>query len=76
MTFPRHKALMARWRVLPPAAMQLARIAAAIGIKPAPEAQPVQSAQDFMKTAAAAGLPVMNHRPDDPMLDFLDLPEA
>jgi hypothetical protein len=71
MTFPRLRALNARWRDVPPPAMQLARIAAALGLKPAPRPQK-QTAQEFMQSALAAGVPVIEGRPDDPMLAFLD----
>lgn len=73
MTFPRLRALNARWRDVPPAALQLARIAAALGLKP--EASKPQSAQDFMRSAQSMGMPVAHQRPDDPMLAFLDLPD-
>ena len=62
------------WQSVPPAAVQLKRIALALGI---PEPRPVQtsahSPQDALREAANAGLPIMEGRPDDPMLDFLDL---
>jgi hypothetical protein len=74
MTFPRHRALLARWREVPPAALQLARIAAAIGIKPSAQTAKPQTAQEFMQMAAKGGIPVLHGRPDDPMLAFLDLP--
>lgn len=57
--------------------MQLKRIALALGI---PEPHPVQtsaraprSPADALREAAAAGVPVMEGRPDDPLLDFLGL---
>lgn len=53
--------------------MQLKRIALALGI-PEPRVQtPARTPQEALREAAAAGLPVMEGRPDDPMLDFLDL---
>lgn len=72
MTFPRLRALNARWRAVPPAALQLARIASALGLKPVAAARP-QTTQEFMDAARATGMPVIEGRPDDPMLAFLDL---
>ena len=71
MTFPRWRALMARWRLMPPPALQLARIASAIGIAP-PRDQAPQTARELVSAAPALGLPVVEGRPDDPMLAFLD----
>jgi len=34
---------------------------------------PALTPQDALREAIAAGMPVMEGRPDDPMLDFLDL---
>ncbi len=66
--------LSLHWESVPPPAVQLKRIALALGI---PESKPRvhTSAQpeDVMREALAAGLPVMEGRPDDPLLDFLDL---
>lgn len=60
--------------MVPPAAVQLKRIALALGL---PDTRPVQTSahapQDVLREAAAAGFPVMEGRPDDPLLDFLDL---
>jgi hypothetical protein len=54
--------------------VQLRRIALFLGI---PDSKPVQTSartpQDALREAIAAGVPVMDGRPDDPMLDFLDL---
>ncbi|MBU3908864.1 MAG: hypothetical protein KKF85_03375 [Gammaproteobacteria bacterium] len=53
--------------------MQLKRIALALGI-PEPRVQTsTRTPQDALREAAAAGLPVSEGRPDDPLLDFLDL---
>jgi hypothetical protein len=58
---------------VPPAAVQLKRIALALGI-PEPRVQtPARNATEALREAAQAGLPVMEGRPDDPYLDFLDL---
>lgn len=57
--------------------MQLKRIALYLGL-PAPEpeksARRPKTAQEALRELAGAGLPVMEGRPDDPMLAFLDLP--
>lgn len=77
MTLPQANALTAYWQIVPPAAVQLARIALALGLPP-PASQPDKrrrlhtSAHDALREAAAAGIPVMQGRPDDPMLVFLD----
>jgi len=53
--------------------VQLKRIALALGI-PEPRVQTsTRTPQDALREAAAAGLPVSEGRPDDPLLDFLDL---
>jgi len=53
--------------------VQLKRIALALGI-PEPRVQTrALSAGAAMREAAHAGLPVMEGRPDDPLLAFLDL---
>jgi hypothetical protein len=53
--------------------VQLKRIALALGI-PEPRVQTrALTAPDALREAANAGLPVMEGRPDDPYLDFLDL---
>jgi hypothetical protein len=67
MTLPRLAALTRRWAEMPPAAVNLARIARFIGAAPAPAVQ-----QDLRAQARAAGIPLMEGRlPDDPMLGFL-----
>lgn len=61
---------------MPPPAVQLKRIALALGI---PEQKSVQtskqkpSLQSALSEAAAAGMPVFQGRPDDPMLDLIGL---
>lgn len=55
--------------------MQLQRIGLALGL-PATSAAvrtSAPTAQDALREAMAAGIPVTEGRPDDPMLDFLDL---
>lgn len=68
MTLPRLAALTRRWREMPPAAVQLARIGAVLGIKPAAASAPA----DPLAVAQAAGLPISGELPDDPDLAFLD----
>lgn len=76
MTLPQVDALSAFWANVPPPNVQLKRIAIALGI---PDATPARTsakpstAADAMRTALAAGLPVMEGRPDDPMLDLIGL---
>ncbi|MDP3139343.1 MAG: hypothetical protein Q8N17_23780 [Burkholderiaceae bacterium] len=60
---------------MPPASVQLKRISLALGL---PDTQPATAARsgkpvDAMREAMAAGLPVMEGRPDDPMLDLIGL---
>jgi len=76
VTLPMVQALNATWAHLPPPALALRRIGLALGVK-APDAPHKQSASPAgaIQEAQAAGLPVMQGRPDDPMLAFLDLPE-
>lgn len=72
MTLPQVNALAALWRHVPPPAVQLRRLALALGI-PEPKAQaPARSPQDALREAAQAGLPIVEGRPDDPLLAFLD----
>lgn len=73
MTLPQAYALTALWRSVPPAAMQLKRIALALGIPEPKVHTPAKTPGEAMREAMAAGLPVMEGRPDDPMLDLLDL---
>lgn len=73
MTLPQVSALARFWKIVPPAALQLKRIALALGI-PEPTVQTsTRTPQDALREAAHAGLPVQEGRPDDPLLDFLDL---
>lgn len=75
MTLPQVDALAAFWASVPPPAVQLKRIALALGIPdtaPPPKARSVKP-EDTLREAMAAGLPVMQGRPDDPMLDLIGL---
>ena len=59
---------------MPPASVQLKRISLALGLPDTtpPPARRV-SADEAMREAFAAGLPVQYGRPDDPMLDLIGL---
>lgn len=61
------------WLRVPPAALQLKRISLALGLSDTTVQTSTRKVNDVMREAAAAGLSVMDGRPDDPMLDFLDL---
>lgn len=84
---PMYLAMCRLWREIPPAATQLRRIAAFIGIKVDTRASdavqtserstPAATAstfEDFVGAAAQAGIPAFPGRPNDPMLDLIDLP--
>lgn len=79
MTLPQVYALDAYWHATPPAALQLRRIAQWLGIKdPPPKVQasakrPPPTPESAIQQAMAAGIPVFYGRPNDPMLDLLDL---
>lgn len=70
-------ALYKAWKEFPPPALALLRIGAALGIKP-PSPPPralgkAQGIQNVLSEVAAMGIPIMHGRPDDPMLELLDL---
>lgn len=76
MTLPQLDALSAFWASVPPAGVQLKRISLALGLpdtKAPQHAAGKTSADAAMRAAMAAGLPVMEGRPDDPMLDLIGL---
>jgi len=77
---PMYFALCDWWREVPPAAIQLRRIASFIGLKPdaqpgtprlAAATGPASSEQDVAMAAAMAGIPAFDGRPADPMLDLI-----
>lgn len=72
---PQADALGRHWESLPPPDVQLKRISLFLGLPDtAPKAEPKPGKPtDALREAMAAGLPVMEGRPDDPLLDFLDL---
>lgn len=76
MTFPRLRALNEAWLQVPPVAITLRRISSWLGL-PAPQshARPStpQRVEDVVKEVTTAGLPVMQGRPDDPMLALCGL---
>lgn len=83
---PMYLSMCRFWRDVPPAAVQLRRIASYIGLKPetrsanavqtsAPPAHATLSTTEEVAAAAAmAGLPVFPGRPNDPMLDLIHGP--
>lgn len=73
MTLPQVNALAALWAQVPPPALQLKRIALALGIPEPRVHTSARSPQEALREAAAAGLSVQEGRPDDPLLAFLDL---
>ena len=75
MTLSQVDALAAFWAAVPPPSVQLKRIALALGLPDtAPPPKPGKvSADDAMREAFASGLPVMEGRPDDPMLALVGL---
>lgn len=74
MTLPQSNALAKHWQSIPPPASQLKRISLFLGLPPSVAVQTsARSPEEAMREAMAAGLMVPEGRPDDPMLDFLDL---
>ena len=75
MTLPQLDRLAAFWQQVPPPAVQLKRIALALGLPDtkAPAQPSSATPEDAMREAMAAGLPVMEGRPDDPMLALIGL---
>lgn len=76
---PQYMALCAWWQDVPPAAIQLRRIAQFLGIKQNAQpdtprmAEPTKPTppQDTLAAAAMVGLPVFNSKPNDPLLDLI-----
>lgn len=61
---------------MPPPAVQLKRIALALGIPdtaPSPSRTPADH-NEMMRELVSSGMGMIEGRPDDPLLDFLDLP--
>lgn len=75
VTLPQAEALARFWETIPPAALQLKRISLALGIAPDKKVNTStpKTADEAIRQALAAGIPVMEGRPDDPDLKFLDL---
>lgn len=77
VTLPQVQVLNRAWRFLPPAALTLQRIGSYLGLKPPAEndGKPT-TPDDALQQAIAAGVPVFEGKPDDPILAFLDPPSA
>lgn len=77
---PTYFALCEWWGEVPPPAVQLRRIAQYLGLQAGADpatrrmATPAtpSSQQDIAMAAAMAGMPAMQGRPADPMLDLID----
>lgn len=76
VTLPQANALAAHWIATPPPGLELRRIARYLGLpdpRPVHTSAPPSAPDDALRQAQAAGLPVMEGRPDDPMLDLIGL---
>lgn len=74
VTLPQVEALSQFWIHTPPPAIQLRRIARFVGLpEPKTEQPKKRTLQEDLRELAGAGMPVFKGKPDDPMLDFLDL---
>lgn len=74
VTLPQVQVLSAYWRQQPPMVVLAGRLCRYFGIEVSlPQQRAARSAEEAIREAVAAGLPVSEGRPDDPMLDFLDL---
>ena len=69
MTLPQVNALVAYWESVPPPNVQLKRISLGLGLKDTAKPKPT----DAVREAMAAGLPLHEGRPADPMLDLVGL---
>lgn len=58
---------------MPPPDIQLKRISLFLGLPDTTPKRATATPEDALREAMAAGLPVTEGRPDDPLLDFLDL---
>lgn len=75
VTLPQVHVLSTYWRQQPPMPILARRLCQYFGIQIAmPTPKVAASPDDAMQEAMSAGLPVTYGRPDDPMLDLLDLP--
>ncbi len=59
--------------MVPPPDIQLKRISLFLGLPDTTPKRTTETPEDALREAMAAGLPVTEGRPDDPLLDFLDL---
>lgn len=73
MTLPQVNVLSRYWISVPPAALQLKRISLALGLPDTTPKKAAATPQEAMREALAAGIPVMQGRPNDPMLALIGL---
>lgn len=75
VTLPQVRALSVYWRQQPPMVVLASRLCRYFGIEVSakPEPKRASTAQEALEQARAAGLPITEGRPDDPMLDLLEL---
>lgn len=75
VTLPQVRALSVYWRQQPPMVVLASRLCRYFGIEVSakPDTPRATTVDDAVEQARAAGLPVMQGRPDDPMLDLLEL---
>lgn len=78
MTLPQVLALQRYWSHTPPVAFQLRRIALFLGLQDppaakAPDAATPRSLDNDLRDLSYGGIPIFEGRPNDPMLDLLDL---
>lgn len=64
--------MMRFWAHTPPAALALKRISLFLGLKPTDPPVVAKTASEAVDQAMDAGIPVMEGRPNDPVLDMLD----
>lgn len=72
MTLPQVDALMRFWAHTPAPALALKRLSLFIGLKPVEPPVVAKTADEATQQARDAGMPVMEGRPNDPVLDMLD----
>lgn len=72
MTLPQVESLMRFWAHTPPASLALKRISLALGLKATEPKVVAKTAGEAKQLASEAGIPVIEGRPDDPVLDMLD----
>lgn len=79
VTLPKLAILDKFWQQIPPTSLQLKRISIALGLPVSASAQhsgnAIEATDEELQKAMASGIPVYDGKPDDPYLDFLDLPK-